>query len=718
MKQIKIFALLSLIFLALQSASAWEVKVKIKEGECQGEYLPAQSLKKSARYLLTSANKTCAEKLSLIYQQEKQKENQLYFFGLSYQAESPPGAENGIVLNLIPPRAEKIMGARVSFIYWTEPFYRPGFKRLPKDIQFLLWQEPEGKYGAMIPLVGSGYRSIIQGAGQEIEVCASSYVSDFIPKEPVPMLAVALGKDPYQLIPELYKYGMEKMGNPGKLRWEKPYPEIFEYIGWCSWNAHYTKIDEKKLLAHARSYKEKGFPIGFFLIDDGWLSVGPTSAFLISHASYLTDFKADPKKFPQGLAHTVGELKKLGVKYVGVWHTFQGYWSGVLNDSELARKEKSALFPYSEKGSIPHPLEGKGEKFYRDWYHFLTGAGINFVKVDNQSTMSSLVKDKIPISYAMAGEQRNLQRAAGDYFNYNVINCMEMNIDVVYHWWGTNIGRTSTDYNPEFPLSLNNPRAHIHKNIMNALWFSNLSYPDYDMFQTHNIGAVMHALARAISGGPIYTTDKAGKEKLEVLYPLIFSDGKILRPDQPALPCRDSLFGDPRFQTKALKAFTRVGKSGILAGFNVNYFSLPVSFTYSPKDVEGLKGEKFASYEHFSREKKVMSLSEQGKMRIPPYQAGLWIFSPIEKGFASIGLVDKYLSPRAVLSENISRKKAQIQLYEAGKFLAYCQREVKEILVGKKLLSPKRVKFENNWLELDLSDFPAKPLKIIILFKE
>ncbi len=714
MKELKkLTAFLALVFSLALYGQNWGVSVRIKEGECKGEYKPLKALEENNLYELIptkSGKKRCAQ---LAYEASWKKDIEVYFFGIKYLGQSPPGAENSFTFSITPPPAQRLSGARVSFIYWTEPFYRNGFRAIPAQTQFIIWQDELGDYGAMIPLVGAGMRSILYGAEGKIEARASSYVSDFVPKDVVPMLAIAEGENPYQVVKSLYEYAMEKMGWPGKLRWQKPYPEVFEYIGWCSWNAHYTNIDHQKLIEHAKIYKGKNFPIGFFLIDDGWLSIAPYKNPLLTHSSYLTSFEADKEKFPQGLKGVVEELKSMGVKYVGVWHTFQGYWSGVLNNSELAKKEKDALFAYSKKGSIPHPLDGKGEKFYSDWYEFLKKAGIDFVKVDNQSTMSSLVKDKIPISFAMAGEQRNLQRSAGKYFNYNVINCMEMNIDVVYHWWGTNIGRTSTDY---IPKVTNNPRAHIHKNIMNALWFTNLSYPDYDMFQTHNIGAQMHAVARAISGGPIYTTDEAGKEKLEVLYPLIFSDGKILRPDQPALPTRDSLFEDPRFHRKSLKAFTISQNKGIVAGFNVNYLNLSVAGKYSPKDVDGLLGEQFAVYEYFSHKLEKMKKDEAHSFKLKPYQTKLWIFSPIKNGFASIGLIDKYISPKAILKEQIKEKQVKIKLYEGGRFLAYSEREPRKILINGKPLSSKFIHYNSPALELDLSQWKGKPIELEIIF--
>ena len=79
-------------------------------------------------------------------------------------------------------------------------------------------------------------------------------------------------------------------------------------------------------------------PVSWVLIDDGWSQ---------THNNKLTGFGADPTRFPQGLAHTIDVLKQdYGVRYVGVWQAFQGYWGGADPDSD-AFKERG-FRPYRQ----------------------------------------------------------------------------------------------------------------------------------------------------------------------------------------------------------------------------------------------------------------------------------------------------------------------------------------------------------------------------------
>lgn len=80
--------------------------------------------------------------------------------------------------------------------------------------------------------------------------------------------------------------------------------------------------------------------------------------------------------------------------------------------------------------------------------------------------------------------------------------------DITYRLKASNMTRTSDDFIPDVPKSHG---VHIFKNAVNSLFTRDITYADWDMFMTkHEFGAY-HAAARAISGGPVYVTDKEQK---------------------------------------------------------------------------------------------------------------------------------------------------------------------------------------------------------------
>ena len=63
---------------------------------------------------------------------------------------------------------------------------------------------------------------------------------------------------------------------------------------------------------------------------------------------------------------------------------------------------------------------------------------------------------------------------------------------------------------------MHNTSAHLHINGSacthhhKQLYVGEICVPDFDMFHSKHTAAAMHAAARAISGGPVYVSDKPG----------------------------------------------------------------------------------------------------------------------------------------------------------------------------------------------------------------
>jgi hypothetical protein len=726
MKRWSLTALLgaAILGLGLQSQAASELswlkgaRLVINGGPCQGTFTvdlsrgpETATLGEPAETTLALKGTACAQPPELVV---TSSDHHLYAVSVDYRAEAPVAPVAGFVLYLKAPAVAKVHASYVpsKIIYmWVEPFWTDRLDKLPAETEYALWQNRKGEYGAALPLVGGGHRAALQGENNEVKVIASDYNSSYVPRR-VPLLAWGHGPDPYRLTDELYAFALPAMGAKGKLRREKAWPEMFNYLGWCSWNAYYRNITEDKIVAHAKHFQEAGLPFRWIIIDDGWQPLDKVCSTFRPCVMHLTGFEAVPDRFPGGLAQTVSKVKSYGITWVGVWHTINGYWNGIALDSELGRKEKDALLPVDQAAAFPDFSSDRGQRFYDDYYAFLKGAGVDFVKVDNQCSLAKVIKGKdnlAPVADGVAQELQNYEAAAAKYFNSAAIDCMSQNIEGPFGWSSTNDSRNSIDYVPLFPTQ---PRVHTLRNVFNALWYSQLTWADYDMFQTHENGAMMHAVARAISGGPVYVTDKLNREKPEFLWPLVFSDGRVLRVDSPALPTRDVLLENMRVATVPLKAFAPVGNSGVVAAWNVNYLNLPVRGTVSPADCEGLQGGQFAVYEHFSGKLETLGSSEKIKISLRPFGVRLYVMVPIEDGFAAIGLCDKFISPRAIRRENREAGKIEIELVEGGKFVAYAEKEPQAILVNGAKLAGEKISYQGRKLALDLRGIGKGPVQL------
>ncbi|HEX8351568.1 MAG TPA: Sip1-related alpha-galactosidase, partial [Pyrinomonadaceae bacterium] len=243
-------------------------------------------------------------------------------------------------------------------LYWTAPVFVSDYRLLPPANQLLLWQQTgRGGYHLLVPMAGGGMVGELGVAEinyrPEFRVAASSYDPKHAPRR-VPLFAYSSSDDPYRLTRATYETAFAATEQHGRLRWQKGYPEIFRGFGWCSWNAYEHGVTEEKILNSVRSFRDKSIPLGFVLVDDGWLSVTKDG-----QDGRLTGFGADPKKFPRGLDGLARALRgEYAITHLGVWHTFQGYWSGVDRESPLARAH--ALLHGRDDKSLPDPRGGRG----------------------------------------------------------------------------------------------------------------------------------------------------------------------------------------------------------------------------------------------------------------------------------------------------------------------------------------------------------------------
>ena len=631
--------------------------------------------------------------------------------------EGPPLApRDGVMLLMALDGFARGTAQKRLKLYWTAPVFVSDYRLLPPANQLLLWRQTKREgYHLMVPLAGSGMVGELGVAEinyrPEFRVAASSYDPKLAPRR-VPLFAYASAGDPYRLTRETYETAFAATGQYGRLRWQKSYPEVFRSFGWCSWNAYEHAVTEEKILASVRSFRDKRVPLGFVLVDDGWLSV---------KNDRLVDFGADQSKFPGGLARLAQTLRgQHNIPHVGVWHTFQGYWSGVEAESPIGRAHP--LFHGNDDKSLPDPREGRGGSFYADWYKSLKGWGYDFVKVDGQANNVRFTDGLMPLFDSGGGSQRNLEGAARRFFadggrGLGVINCMEMTLENVFNWRESNVARNSDDYLPDVAQ---NYMDHVYQNAYNAFWLSNFAYPDWDMFQSHDARAEFHAAARAASGGPVYVTDEAGKERAEVLLPLAFSDGRLAMLDEPGQVTCDTLLTDAALEPVPLKVFGRVTRPGLSAGvvaaFNVNKSVPRVTGALRVADVEGLTtsaGVGARNQVAVYRRGEGRAYLLGGSAVALPFSLGeggfeFFTLVPAARGFAAFGLLDKYVGPAAVVSQRFSGESVSVRLREAGDFGAWAGRAPARVELDGRALPPAAYSFERNLLRVPRASFGSR----------
>ena len=442
-------------------------------------------------------------------------------------------------------------------------------------------------------------------------------------------------------------------------RREKRYPEMFSWLGWCSWDAFYKEISQGKVLEKAEEIREKQAPVRWLLLDDGWLS---------ERDGRLYDLRPEKEKFPEGFSGMTARLKESGqILGVGVWHALGGYWGGIEPGSDAGQMQRDALYETVSGRLLPAPDAGACYAFYARWYEQLRAQGISFVKVDGQSAVKNYFDADTEVCQAAAQLHRGLEGAAGCYMDGNLINCMGMAMENILGRPGSAISRSSDDFVPDAPDGF---AEHLIQNLYNAPYHGYFYYCDWDMFWTCHADGEKHAALRAVSGGPIYCSDRVGETKTRVLEPLAYRDGRILRMERPGLPAGDCLFQNPL--TEAVAKVTNLGscgmlgrKAGAVAVFNLS--GRRQTFRISREDVYGLPADQYCCYDWQAgtghREGSDFELEKDG------YR--IYLLLPFCGDAAVVGLADKYMGMLALESLRQLENGFLACVHESGSF-AFC----------------------------------------------
>ncbi len=556
--------------------------------------------------------------------------------------------------------------------FWCKSETSSDLTKLHVDTQGFIYEKNDGRFSLILPVCDSVYKCTLFGDADGINIGLSSYFPSLSKVENSLAFVIYDSADtPYDMVHDAAEYAFELLGTGLHTRESRRYPEIFDYLGWCSWDAMNINVCESGLLEKCEEFKEKNIPVKWAILDDMWaeckrLNQRPyldNNMFKTMHTSSLCSFEADHERFPNGLKHCITEMKKYGLK-VGMWHPTTGYWSGIDPESKLAEEYRDCLITTPAGKLVPAMERNKAFKFYDAFHTFFRHCGTDFVKVDNQSFIRGHLKNVYPVGVAARELHEALEASVGKNFDNNIINCMCMANENMWNRPTSAICRASGDFQPENSAWF---KTHIIMCVYSSLFQGEFFYSDFDMWWTDDSQAGKNSLLRAISGGPIYVSDKIGRSNKEHFDPLAYDDGRILRCDRPARPTLDCMFTDCSVEKKPLKVFNTCGggKYGVVAAYNINDNNCRVSGTISPDDVAGLEGEEFAVYEYGTGRVRIIKRGESFRFAIADHSDyKLFIISPFNKnGIAMLGRTDKFMSPQAIIDSFDNT----YSVYEGGK---------------------------------------------------
>lgn len=522
-------------------------------------------------------------------------------------------SEKSVEFELSLPKTENVLGNAHYNPCWMGPQFCKSFDELSIHTQGALLKNDD-EYIYLLPLNGDNcYCEFGEG---RIYLSIGSLEYDRISGH---FLCASRSSDPYEAIKNAYSFARINGGIKGKLIEEKEFPEMLKGLGFCTWNMCYNDLTSEKIYRKLDELRRKNIPVKWFLFDNGWLQI---------RDGKLMSFKEDKEKLPEGLKECIRRIKKdYGIKNVGIWHTFNGYGMGIHPDGELYKEQKNNLEKMPGETINLSADEHKAFCFWDSWHTYLEECGVDFIKVDSQSTYPVLCEGKgSNIGYTRSNHMA-LEKSAEKHFNGAIINCMGMDMQNVLER-GTAISRTSGDFDP-FGNSYRFYK-HLRQNAWNNLWHGRMYYGDSDMFWSSGPFFRHESVMRAISGGPIYISDETDATIAENLRPCINEDGSLPLMEHNALPTKDILFTDCYEENRLIKLWNEKNGNFALALFaKESVKNEIINLTCIPGiDING----EYVVYEFFSKSQKTMKGSDSITVSLEPSEVQAYSIMPIRNG--------------------------------------------------------------------------------------
>ncbi|MBL8057658.1 MAG: hypothetical protein JNK29_13225, partial [Anaerolineales bacterium] len=498
--------------------------------------------------------------------------------------------------------------------FWMKPAAGMRGREVPAETQVLLIERADTCI-LLVPLVDGPARASLEGAPDDILKLNLETGDPATVVNAATVLFIAAGPDPYALAERAAISVLARLPT-GRRRVEKTLPAFVDQFGWCTWDAFYQEVAPEKVRAGLESFAAGGVRPRLLILDDGWQSEQTQ----LTGERRLTAFGANAK-FGGDLAPTVRMAKdEFGVTTFLVWHALAGYWGGVDGPSfpDYDVRSQARVFSPAIRQHMPAaefwwgPLVGVVppqhiHRFFHELHRRLREQGVDGVKVDNQAALEGVAAGLGGRVNLMRRYHEALEGSAHVHFGGNLINCMSCSNEMLYGALNSTLTRTSTDFWPQRPETHG---VHLYANAQVGVWFGEFVHPDWDMFQSGHPAGAYHAAGRAVSGGPVYVSDKPEVHDFDLLRTLVLPDGTVPRAQLPGRPTRDCLFHDPTREAVLLKIFNRNAGTGVVGAFNARYAEAgtePVAGQVCPADVPGLAGARFAVYAYTAREVRVLA---------------------------------------------------------------------------------------------------------------
>jgi hypothetical protein len=548
---------------------------------------------------------------------------------------------------------------------------RPSNHPRVREGQFLLLKLKDGRYLAVTPIAGPLTMTwfYISPRGRLILNFGT------LGTEPVscdaPLFSWCYSDDIYTACREAWAMAITcpPVAGSTNFRMNKEYPEVFKYLGWCSWEEYKWSISEDVLLNVVWQIEASGLPVRYLLIDDGHLDAGKDRK--------LRSFGPDREKFPFGWTSLLASRNQSKIKWMGLWNTVSGYWETIAPQNQFGQEINANLVSLERTRTLmPRNEPAATRLFYNAHMGAVARHGFDFVKIDCQARNICWYIGADNAVEATTNNLQALEAAVKDNVN-GMINCMAHNLPCVFNTKYSAVTRCSIDYKVGKEAR---GKSHLLQSYSNALWLGQTVWCDHDMFHSSDpaAGKIM-AISKAMSAGPVYLSDNPKRFVADYIRPLCYEDGRLLRPLAPAAPLPDSVFIAPMREKIPYRVIAPLTEgAAVVAAYNfydpseesIAAAVTAEDYTHAGGMIQPYLGkwkvpdEGLVVYDWYAG--KAARLGQSYTFELKGFSDRLLHLCPILKGWAVIGRTDKYLSPAAVEVLSASPGRLQLRMIESG----------------------------------------------------
>jgi sugar phosphate isomerase/epimerase len=571
-----------------------------------------------------------------------------------------------------------IIRQKAAGLFRPDYVQNPAVRRPTRQGVFALFQLESGEFLALLPLAGAETMSWLEWDEDGNLLVRLGTFGTAPVQTDAPLLAWARSADPYAASREVWAEALACPQIEGRTAWrrEKYYHQPFRYLGWCTYEQF--RLERRELSAALltdtlTALENSDVPIRWVLVDAGHDSL---------RNSRLTSFAPDAVRFPQGWTPVMAKRRPDKIRWLGLWHCFEGQLKNLDPENDFGVLLSSHLMCMGDGSLLPKDDPESAAAFYDAFIGSVQRYGFDFAKVDFQTSNLAAYVGQANAVRASAHNSQALERAADRDLN-GLINCMAHNPVCFFNTRSSAVTRSSIDYHMG---NASEAKSHLLQSYANTLWMGQTVWPDHDMFHSSDpyCGRMM-AVSKALSGGPVYLSDAPNALVAEYIRPLCYSDGELLRPLAPAVPLPDSVFTDVLNEPQAYRVIAPLANgAAAIALYNLNARDEETTLRAAVRaedyrhaggmmqpypGVFDLPPEGLVAYDWYAG--RGARLEDDWSVTLKGFSDALVLLTPIRHGWSVIGRADKYLAPAAVTSIQAKANKLTVTLEQSGPLLVY-----------------------------------------------